>query len=364
MKILHVVNVGILANGIGAVILPLQNEQARLGHIVKVATVRYLKEAIPPLFEVHTVKEFSKLIDEFSPDVVIVHSLYMIEYISYSKYLSKCGIPYLVELHGALSKENYKKGKFKKYIANLLFFNKFLKGAKSVIYLNQGEYSNSLVKSINPRSVIIPNGCYLPPEVKQFGQILPERLEVLFLGRIDMYHKALDVLLDALSLLEKRGYADKVHFLFHGTGAEKDLITFKSAINKFSTIADFEGPVYGKEKEMTFQKSHIFILNSRSEGMPMGILEALSYGLPCIVSPQTNMAEIIHDNDAGWITGVSPEEICDTFVRAYQDYQRDFSGYAQRAYHLAEQFSWQKIAIESSDCYASVVTKNNSECLK
>lgn len=45
MKILHVVNVGILANGIGAVILPLQNEQARLGHIVKVATVRYLKEA-------------------------------------------------------------------------------------------------------------------------------------------------------------------------------------------------------------------------------------------------------------------------------------------------------------------------------
>lgn len=63
-------------------------------------------------------------------------------------------------------KENYKKGKFKKYIANLLFFNKFLKGAKSVIYLNQGEYSNSLVKSINPRSVIIPNGCYLPPEVK------------------------------------------------------------------------------------------------------------------------------------------------------------------------------------------------------
>ena len=106
MKILHVVNVGILANGIGAVILPLQNEQARLGHIVKVATVRYLKEAIPPLFEVHTVKEFSKLIDEFSPDVVIFHSLYMIEYISFSKYLSKCGIPYLVELHGALSKEN------------------------------------------------------------------------------------------------------------------------------------------------------------------------------------------------------------------------------------------------------------------
>lgn len=90
MKILHVVNVGILANGIGAVILPLQEEQARLGHTIKVATVRHLSSPIPPIFEIHTASEFSKLINEFSPDVVIFHSLYMIEYIyiSLNIYLS------------------------------------------------------------------------------------------------------------------------------------------------------------------------------------------------------------------------------------------------------------------------------------
>lgn len=362
MKILHIVNVGILANGIGAVIIPLQKEQSKLGHTVKVITVRHLKEPIPPLVEIHTIKEFSKFIDEFCPDIVVFHSLYMIEYISFSKYLSKRNIPYLVELHGALSKENYKKGKFKKYIANILLFNRFLKRAKSIIYLNNGEYANSLVKNINPKSIIIPNGCYLPHEVKKFETILPGRIEILFLGRIDMHHKALDVLVKALDILKKEGYADKVHFLFHGTGLEPDLTTFKSAIKEYYGIADFIGPAYGEEKEKAFQQSHIFILNSRFEGMPMGILEALSYGLPCIVTPQTNMAEIICDNNAGWVTKVDAHEIANTVMLAYHQYKEKFVEYSHCAYTAATQFSWQEIAAKSITCYASIISKINSKC--
>lgn len=357
MKILHVVNVGILANGIGAVILPLQEEQARLGHTVKVATVRYLKSPIPPLFEIHTTNQFSELIDVFFPDIVIFHSLYMIEYISFSKYLSKCHIPYLVELHGALSKENYRKGTFKKYLANILFFNKFLKGAKSIIYLNKGEYSNSLVKKRNPQSVIIPNGCYLPGKVERCDEMFFERIEILFLGRIDIHHKALDLLLAALEIVRKKGYDDRIHFNFYGTGLEPEVTSFKAAINKYSNFADFGGPVYGREKEQAFQKSHIFILNSRYEGMPMGVLEALSYGLPCIITPQTNMSEIIQDSNAGWVTKLDAKEIADTIVKAYHQYQNDFIEYSQRAHDLAKRFSWKEIAIDSINSYTSVIKK-------
>lgn len=362
MKVLHIVNVGILANGIGAVIIPLQKEQSKLGHTVKVITVRYLKEPILPLVEIHTIKEFSEFIDEFCPDIVVFHSLYMIEYISFSKYLSKCNIPYLVELHGALSKENYKKGKLKKYMANILLFNKFLKRAKSIIYLNNGEYANSLVKKINPQSIIIPNGCYIPDKVKKFDTILPERIEILFLGRIDIHHKALDVLIKALDILKKEGYANKVHFLFCGTGLEPDLTTFRVAIKKYCGIADFIGPVYAQEKEKVFQQSHIFILNSRSEGMPMGILEALSYGLPCIVTPQTNMAEIIRDNNAGWLTKVDAHEIANTVMLACHQYKEKFFEYSHSAHKAAKQFSWQEIAAKSITCYTSIISKINSEC--
>ncbi len=357
MKILHIVDVDKLANGVGTVIISLQKEQIQLGHRVKVATVRHLKKPIPPLFEVHKVNEFLELIDKFCPDIVIFHSLYRIEYISFSKCLSKGNIPYLVELHGALSKENYKKNRIKKYFANILFFNNFLRRAKAIIYLNKGEYSNSLVKKINPRSVLIPNGCYLPPEMRQKNISLPERIEILFLGRIDMYHKALDVLVDALGLLQKEGYADKIHFQFYGIGLEPDFTIFTSRLKKYSKIADFKGPVYGKEKEIAFQISHIFILNSRSEGMPMGVLEALSYGLPCIVTPQTNMAEIIQDNNAGWITKVDAKEIANTIMKAYYQYRKDFVGYSERAYNVAKDFSWSKIASDSIRCYTTVINQ-------
>ena len=89
----------------------------------------------------------------------------------------------------------------------------------------------------------------------------------------------------------------------------------------------------------------------------MGILEALSYGLPCIITPQTNMAKFIQDNNAGWVTKLDAKEIAGTIIRACNQYKNDFIGYSQRAYDLAKQFSWEKIAIESINSYTSVIDK-------
>ena len=41
----------------------------------------------------------------------------------------------------------------------------------------------------------------------------------------------------------------------------------------------------------------------------MGLLEALSYGLPCLVTTGTNMAEEIKEADAGWTSDISVDGI-------------------------------------------------------
>ena len=41
----------------------------------------------------------------------------------------------------------------------------------------------------------------------------------------------------------------------------------------------------------------------------MGLIEALSYGLPCLVTSGTNMADEIEKADAGWTADVSVEGI-------------------------------------------------------
>ena len=58
--------------------------------------------------------------------------------------------------------------------------------------------------------------------------------------------------------------------------------------------------ISGEEKVQKLLESDVFIQTSRHEGMPMGILEAMSYGVPCAVTDGTNLGEFIKDNKCGW----------------------------------------------------------------
>jgi glycosyltransferase involved in cell wall biosynthesis len=53
----------------------------------------------------------------------------------------------------------------------------------------------------------------------------------------------------------------------------------------------FIGPVYGNEKRDVLLQADAFVLPSGSEGLPMAVLEAWSYGLPVVMTPQCNLPE-------------------------------------------------------------------------
>lgn len=55
--------------------------------------------------------------------------------------------------------------------------------------------------------------------------------------------------------------------------------------------------------------------------MPLSVLEVLSYGIPCVVTLQINMADLIEENSCGWGTELEPRTICQIFFQAMQDYK-------------------------------------------
>ena len=65
-------------------------------------------------------------------------------------------------------------------------------------------------------------------------------------------------------------------------------------------LIEINGPVEEENKEEVLLNTDIFIQTSRSEALPMGPLEALSYGIPCLVSCGTGLAGLINRYDAGW----------------------------------------------------------------
>ena len=354
MKIAHIGNVALKANGVGEVITNLSMAQRQSGHDVMVLTAKVKKEDLPLFTEIHSKSGFKNLIEDFNPDIFVFHSLYIWEYIKFYKILSNLKIPYLIELHGALSEENYKKGHFKKWMANILFYNKFLKGAERIIYLNKGEYNKSIVKQINPSSAFIPNGCVShESEIGASGKY-NGKIEILYLGRIDIYHKALDILLDALQKVRIK-LSDKVHFSFYGIGEDNQLEKFKLWIEPLKGFADYYGTAYGQKKADAFNGSDIFILTSRSEGMPMSVLEAISYGLPCIVTPATNMADIIEGSGCGWVTDIDSERIAKKIEQAVKEYALNSDKYIKACKKTSRQFTWDNIAKQTIDLYTSVI---------
>ena len=94
-----------------------------------------------------------------------------------------------------------------------------------------------------------------------------------------------------------------------------DLIEHEIITRDLSDVVAIHNEVSGEEKERVLLEADVFLMASRFEGHPMGLIEALAYGLPCMVTPGTNMSEEIGSADAGWTCEGTIEDISKTLIQ-------------------------------------------------
>lgn len=358
MKILHLADFGPTSLGTGTgiykVVTTLCEGQNRAGHTSRIFLINENEVAAKGenISLATSFSTFKALLNGFGPEIVIFHSLHKPIYLRIYRELKRRGIPYCIEFHGAASYENARKGKYKKLIANYLGFNKFIKDAASVIYLNKQEHEDSIFHRLNPKYMIIPNGIH---PLKEGSIVKPAegKLHILYLGRIDENHKGLDVLTKAIGILEKEGWSEKIHFDFYGV--EDNPGNFPEEIKRHQQIATFHGPVFGEAKNEVYARSHIYILTSRYEGMPLTIFEALAYGCPCIVTPYTNCGEFLTKERCGWVTELDPEQIALTVKNAYNEYRHKGLELVKKAMRASRIYDWDEIVQETIRQYGAIV---------
>ena len=144
------------------------------------------------------------------------------------------------------------------------------------------------------KAIYIPNGVTLPqlrePEkIKKFG--LEKDGYLLFLGR----------------LVPEKG----VHYLieaFHGMNTDRKLVIAGGAsdtddyVSMLRNMAEederivFPGFVQGQMLEELYSSAYCYILPSDVEGMPLTLLEAMSYGNCCVVSDILECREVTGDH--------------------------------------------------------------------
>lgn len=275
------------------------------------------------------------------PDIVIIHEVYHKEFLTIGQNLKKNDIPYIIVPHGSLTSVAQRNRRLKKTVANKLFFNRFIKNAVALQCLSENEKQNTQIHS---SKFIGTNGIYLPTKKKT--KFSDNEIKIVYIGRLDFYVKGLDLLLEAISIKKEYFIKNNCKFYIYGPDYANRRQIVKNLIveNNVGDVVTLLDAVLGEEKEKTLLDSDIFIQTSRSEGMPLGILEALSYGIPCLITEETNLGVYVKDYDAGWVTETNSKSIAEKIEQAISEKQ-NFGEKSNNAIKLiTENFSWEFVA--------------------
>lgn len=361
MKILHITAINTLQSrsGIPVVVRKLCEYQNQIDGIeARALSLRAdAKEANSPFFDNLDGNSFCSYVRKYCPDIVIIHDFYYIQYIPIAICLKWYRIPFVIEPHGAFGKQAMKKSWLMKVIANNTIFRALIKGANGLIFLNDGEMMDSEYN--NNRMVVIPNGVDKNDVEHTYAKSYNISSEPIFyfMGRFDINHKGLDYLFDALDILNAK--KEPLTVRFYGVGSDKEMLYLHDRINKIKNInVEFRGAVFDEEKVKALRETNILLLTSRYEGFPMTILEALSFGNPCLVTPGTNVADEIESQKLGWKSELNGKAIADCILLAKNDYKRNYASYyvACRQYVL-DKYQWSKIADQSIESYMKLVDR-------
>lgn len=289
-----------------------------------------------------------------TPDVVIFHEAYRVPYLSISRKLRKRKIPYVILPHGELTTQAQHKKWFKKKIANVLLFNRFINGAVSIQTLSEREMKETRFK---PQKFIGTNGIHIPSVIKPgFND---EVVRFLYIGRLDAYHKGLDLMLDGVAICAQFMREKKAKIFIYGPDYQGRYAALETMIREraLEDIVILNHEIIGEEKKKMLLASDIFIQTSRFEGMPMGILEAVSYGLPCLVTEGTTVAEYIEKYNAGWRTDNTAEGISQCIHTAVCQ-RSSYEIKSSNARKLAEEcFEWTQISKATISAYRKILDR-------
>ena len=298
---------------------------------------------------------FSKLEQPFSsPDLVVFHEAYCVEYLKISKELRRRGIPYIIIPHGELAREAQRKKWLKKKVANILLFDRFIQNAAAIQCLSKKECENTWH---GREKFVETNGIHLPVRTKDsFGA---DRTRFIYIGRLDVRIKGLDIMLEAVRASADIMRRANASLDIYGPDKNGSFDAVANMIKKkgVSDIVEIHRAVKGKAKERALLGADVFIQSSRNEGMPMGILEALSYGLPCLVTEGTTLGEIVDEYGAGWRCETSPRSVAYAINKAIEE-REEYLRISDNARRCAEErFSWENIAADSIESYKRILGK-------
>ncbi len=164
---------------------------------------------------------------------------------------------------------------------------------------------------VNPDRIFILHNITDYP-IKKDVEKNAKALKLLFLGEIGQRKGVFDLLCAIAK--HKAELKDKIELRIGGNKQKKKLLnTIKN--NNLSDFVRFEGFVSGEKKIALFNWADLYILPSFNEGLPISILEAMSYGMPIISTPVGGIPEVVNEGNGVLVKPGNEDEIYEAILK-------------------------------------------------
>lgn len=254
------------------------------------------------------------------------------------------GIRIIVTVHGL----NYKTPKWKGLGKKIIYLGEKItaKYANEIIVLSK-EQHDYFMKKYNRKTTYIPNGTTIheicqPNEIqKRWG--LEENGYILFLSRL-VPGKGLEYLIEAYKQIDT-----SLPLIIAGESTFVD--DFYSEIYKSITEDDrihIIGFVSGITLRELYSNTALFVFPSEAEGMPMCLLEAMSFNAPCLVSDIPENTEVGKEYVQSFKTG-DVDDLKVQLVRCLINNKTLFSKKCRN--YIMLHYDWANVVKMTLECY-------------
>jgi glycosyltransferase involved in cell wall biosynthesis len=282
-----------------------------------------------------------------------IHGAFIADFYKFTRLLREAKVPYIYTPHGAFNKAALEKNKWIKKLYFQRYEKVILRDAKKVQFLGHSEYENAEKVMRMNNCIVIPNGQSFSELDFVLHKMQRKHSPVFgFCGRLDVYYKGLDVLIEGFAAYIKKGGKGELWII--GDGPDRPRLEDEAKSLNAGDRVHFMGARYGKEKLNRIANMDVFCHPSRSEGSPTAVLEAAALGKPLMVSTATNVGQIVEQRNCGIhlhsTTAKNIEKACFEFEKMYEEGKHIPMGECARKL-VHEEFCWDTIAKKLVEIY-------------
>lgn len=297
-----------------------------------------------------------KNLKEFDPQLIHIHGLWRFPSRAYKLYLKE-KLPFIISPHGMLDQWAMNQSKIKKQIYWSIIEKWALNSCTCIHALCKSEFESIKNLGLRNNVALIPNGVKIfkkneiellpkPP----WANLVPKKSKILlYFGRFHR-KKGIKELLNSWHKVLNNAQTHNWWLVIIGYG---DDINPKLIIDKLQLknciVLD---PVFDESKKASaFVNSNAFILPSFSEGLPMSVLEAMSFRKTTLISKGCNLNEAFKKNAAIEIK-TNEDDLINSLNNLFLYSQDELDIIGDNAFkYVKTNYSWEKISLMSKLLY-------------